>query len=334
MRPDSHEIYGRRRSRNLGLGLVLAAFVLLIFAVTIVKLREGADVRGFDHTFETASAGRRRTEPVARAGEPQARRSRSRPSCAVMLALSFAAVPFYTWFCRVTGYGGTTASPAPPSEAVARPHGHGALRRQHRARHALGVPAEAADDAAAARRDRPRLLRGPQPDRPAVAGQAGYNVVPYRGRAATSTRSPASASSMQVLGPGERIDMPVSFFVDPAMLEDVEARDRDRHHALLHHVSAPTLPEAGLRAGDRDRLAAAPTDRAGRSNNRGTRAMAGHKNHDYHILPPSIWPLTGALGALVMLFGAVLWFHDGGPWLALIGLVRRALHHVVAGGRT
>ena len=42
MRPDSHEIYGRRRSRNLGLGLTLGAFVLLIFAVTVVKLHEGA----------------------------------------------------------------------------------------------------------------------------------------------------------------------------------------------------------------------------------------------------------------------------------------------------
>ena len=50
MRPDSHEIYGRRRSRNLGLGLVLAAFVILTFAVTIVKLSEGAEMRGFDHT--------------------------------------------------------------------------------------------------------------------------------------------------------------------------------------------------------------------------------------------------------------------------------------------
>jgi len=49
--------------------------------------------------------------------------------------------------------------------------------------------------------------------------------------------------------------------------------------------------------------------------------MAGHKNHDYHILPPSIWPLTGGLGAILMLVGAVLWFHDSGPWLALIGLV-------------
>jgi hypothetical protein len=53
MRPDSHEIYGRRRSRNLGVGLVLAAFVLLLFAVTIVKLGQGADLRGFDHTYES-----------------------------------------------------------------------------------------------------------------------------------------------------------------------------------------------------------------------------------------------------------------------------------------
>jgi hypothetical protein len=53
MRPDSHEIYGRRRSRNLGLGLTLGAFVLLIFAVTVVKLLEGADMRGYDHTYQT-----------------------------------------------------------------------------------------------------------------------------------------------------------------------------------------------------------------------------------------------------------------------------------------
>jgi cytochrome c oxidase subunit 3 len=43
------------------------------------------------------------------------------------------------------------------------------------------------------------------------------------------------------------------------------------------------------------------------------------KNHDYHILPPSIWPFMGAVGAFVMLFGAVLWMHERGPWLFLIG---------------
>jgi hypothetical protein len=53
MRPDSHEIYARRRSRNLGLALTLAAFVILTFAVTIVKLSEGADMRGFDHSART-----------------------------------------------------------------------------------------------------------------------------------------------------------------------------------------------------------------------------------------------------------------------------------------
>ncbi|SFP04964.1 cytochrome c oxidase subunit 3 [Tranquillimonas alkanivorans] len=47
--------------------------------------------------------------------------------------------------------------------------------------------------------------------------------------------------------------------------------------------------------------------------------MAHEKNHDYHILPPSIWPFLGAVGAFIMLFGGVLWMHDSGPWMFLIG---------------
>ena len=48
--------------------------------------------------------------------------------------------------------------------------------------------------------------------------------------------------------------------------------------------------------------------------------MAHEKNHDYHILQPSIWPLIGAAGAFVMLFGAVLYFHGHGVWMLLIGV--------------
>jgi cytochrome c oxidase subunit III len=48
--------------------------------------------------------------------------------------------------------------------------------------------------------------------------------------------------------------------------------------------------------------------------------MAHAKNHDYHILTPSIWPFVGAVSAFVMLFGAVLWMHDSGPYMFLIGL--------------
>ncbi|MGE4612094.1 MAG: cytochrome c oxidase subunit 3 [Paracoccaceae bacterium] len=47
--------------------------------------------------------------------------------------------------------------------------------------------------------------------------------------------------------------------------------------------------------------------------------MAHEKNHDYHILKPSPWPLVGAVSAFIMFFGSVLWMNDSGPWMALIG---------------
>lgn len=62
--------------------------------------------------------------------------------------------------------------------------------------------------------------------------------------------------------------------------------------------------------------------------------MAHAKNHDYHILPPSIWPFFGTLSAFIMLFGAVAWMKGSievmglllsaplvlsGPWMFLIG---------------
>ncbi|MEE4349229.1 MAG: cytochrome c oxidase subunit 3 [Pacificimonas sp.] len=38
--------------------------------------------------------------------------------------------------------------------------------------------------------------------------------------------------------------------------------------------------------------------------------MAGAKNHDFHILEPSWWPLLASIGALVMFSGAVMWMHE------------------------
>jgi cytochrome c oxidase subunit 3 len=49
--------------------------------------------------------------------------------------------------------------------------------------------------------------------------------------------------------------------------------------------------------------------------------MAQSKNHDYHILHPSIWPFIGAVGAFVMLFGAVLWMKDITSLMFFAGLV-------------
>ena len=49
--------------------------------------------------------------------------------------------------------------------------------------------------------------------------------------------------------------------------------------------------------------------------------MAGAKNHPYHILPPSVWPLVGSFSALFLTGGGVMWMHDhaAGPYVTLFG---------------
>lgn len=53
--------------------------------------------------------------------------------------------------------------------------------------------------------------------------------------------------------------------------------------------------------------------------------MAGAKNHDYHILPASPWPLLGAVSVFLLALGAVIWMHseqmgEAGPALFGLGL--------------
>ncbi|APG62087.1 cytochrome c oxidase subunit 3 [Sphingorhabdus lutea] len=54
--------------------------------------------------------------------------------------------------------------------------------------------------------------------------------------------------------------------------------------------------------------------------------MAGAKNHDYHILPPSVTPILGSFAALIMFFGMVMMFHaehfgSGGKYVFGAGLI-------------
>lgn len=44
-----HEIHSRRRSRNVGLAFVLVGFVALVFGLTVVKVRQGDLMEGFDY---------------------------------------------------------------------------------------------------------------------------------------------------------------------------------------------------------------------------------------------------------------------------------------------
>ena len=50
--------------------------------------------------------------------------------------------------------------------------------------------------------------------------------------------------------------------------------------------------------------------------------MAGAKNHPYHLVNPSPWPLIGAFSALLLFGGLVMWLHQGaaGPWVFAVGV--------------
>ncbi|MEP0943621.1 MAG: cytochrome c oxidase subunit 3 [Rhizobiaceae bacterium] len=61
-------------------------------------------------------------------------------------------------------------------------------------------------------------------------------------------------------------------------------------------------------------------------------ADAHSKNHDYHIIDPSPWPLIGSAGGLIMAIGGVVWMQSlknadavtlgmSGPWVFIIGLL-------------
>ena len=148
--------------------------------------------------------------------------------CGVMVGASFAAVPFYSWFCQVTGYGGTTNLAGATAPEIL---------------------------------DREVTVRFDANTAPDVAGQAGYNVVPYEiGR--YFDKIACFCFDMQVLQPHERIDMPVSFYVDPAMVDDLEARGTSEI-TLSYTMFRTELPEASLVARPESRLAAVPAERAG-----------------------------------------------------------------------
>ena len=46
----------------------------------------------------------------------------------------------------------------------------------------------------------------------------------------------------------------------------------------------------------------------------------GTAKHPYHLVDPSPWPIVGAFSALVMAIGAVMFMHEGGPWILVAGL--------------
>jgi len=141
----------------------------------------------------------------------------------VMVSLSFAAVPFYSWFCKTTGFGGTTSV---SQKAPDRP-----LDQM------ITVRFDASKE-----RDMPWIFKATQPsmklrigetglafyeatnptDQP-VAGQASYNVTPD-GAGGYFTKIACFCFTAQILQPHQTVQMPVTFYIDPAIAQDREAK--------------------------------------------------------------------------------------------------------------
>ena len=45
------------------------------------------------------------------------------------------------------------------------------------------------------------------------------------------------------------------------------------------------------------------------------------KNHDYHLVDPSPWPIVASISLLTLCFGAVQFLHDGAPWVLGLGFM-------------
>lgn len=186
----------------------------------------------------------------------------------VMVAASFAAVPFYSWFCRVTGYAGTTGrAEAPPADEVV----DRVVTVHFDANVAPGMPWQFRPKQSSIEvklgQTGLAFFEAYNPTGETTAGQAGFNVVPFS-TGEYFDKIACFCFNLQVLKPGERVDMPVTFYVDPAMLKDPEARDVT-DITLSYTMYRADLPDDAVPGPKADAGAEGPTKLAAGEPDRG-----------------------------------------------------------------
>jgi cytochrome c oxidase assembly protein subunit 11 len=138
-----------------------------------------------------------------------------------MVGMAFAAVPFYNWFCRTTGFGGTpqVASIA-PSQVLDR-----RVLVRFDANVAPGLPWQFEPEQPSVELRIGEVVtvnyRVTNNSTRVTVGQAAYNVWPPT-VGAYFTKINCFCFTEQRFEPGETRDMPVVFFVDPALAKDTE----------------------------------------------------------------------------------------------------------------
>jgi len=139
-----------------------------------------------------------------------------------MVGASYAAVPFYNWFCRATGFNGTTqvATAAPAGAPLA-----GKIAVRFDANVAPGLPWKFEPEQTEIEVRIGEVVTvfyhvTSQSARP-TTGQAAYNVAPLT-VGAYFQKINCFCFTEQTMAAGEKREMPVVFYVDPALAADRE----------------------------------------------------------------------------------------------------------------
>ena len=140
-----------------------------------------------------------------------------------MASLSFAAVPFYDWFCRVTGYAGTTSVAEAGSDVILDE----TVKVRFDASLEQGMPWTFRPVAPFMQirigETGLAFYEAHNPTDRVVAGTASFNVFPYAA-GGYFTKIECFCFTQQVLQPGETVQMPVSFYIDPEIVDDSEGK--------------------------------------------------------------------------------------------------------------
>lgn len=141
-----------------------------------------------------------------------------------MVGLSFAAIPLYRVFCEATGYGGT-----PKIGVATAPGGNGrTIRVRFNADIYPGLPWTFAPDqleiTVPLGEDHLASYTAHNEARSAVTGVALYNVTPEKA-AKYFHKTACFCFNQQTLDPGQTMDFPLSFWVDPAINSDPQTAD-------------------------------------------------------------------------------------------------------------
>lgn len=149
-----------------------------------------------------------------------------------MLGLGFAAVPLYDMFCRVTGFGGTTqratAAEANLAERMTLSAGAPTISIRFDASLARDMPWEfrpkqVTDTVQIGQRDM-AVFVAKNLSSEAVTGTASFNVEPEQA-GIYFNKIQCFCFTEQTLQPGQEVDMPVLYFIDPAALDDPNMKD-------------------------------------------------------------------------------------------------------------